>query len=74
MYRDPFEDRVFAKTKPFPLTKEQEKAISPIIATVEEERQQVFIIWCHWEWKNGNLPPIHSTGFGEREGSDRASS
>ncbi|PAE21339.1 primosomal protein N' [Bacillus sp. 7504-2] len=45
VYRDPFEDRVFAKTKPFPLTKEQEKAISPIIATVEEERQQVFLLY-----------------------------
>lgn len=45
VYRDPFEDRVFAKTAPFPLTNEQENAIAPILATIEEELQKVFLLY-----------------------------
>lgn len=45
VYRDPFEERIFEKTKPLPLTKEQEKAISPILASIEKEIHDVFLMY-----------------------------
>ncbi|WP_449619337.1 primosomal protein N' [Robertmurraya sp. Marseille-Q9965] len=45
VYRDPYEDRVFEKTNPLTLTTEQEKAISPILATLEENQQKVFLLY-----------------------------
>lgn len=45
VYRDPYEDRVFEKTKPLTLTDEQEQAISPILATLEENKQKVFLLY-----------------------------
>ncbi|TKC18612.1 primosomal protein N' [Robertmurraya kyonggiensis] len=45
VYRDPYEDRVFEKTQPLTLTLEQEKAISPILATLEENKQKVFLLY-----------------------------
>lgn len=45
VYRDPYEDRVFEKTKPLTLTAEQEQAISPILATLEENKQKVFLLY-----------------------------
>jgi primosomal protein N' (replication factor Y) (superfamily II helicase) len=45
VYRDPYENRVFEKTLPLSLTVEQEKAISPILATIEENLQKVFLLY-----------------------------
>lgn len=45
VYRDPYEHRVFQKTAPLPLTIEQAQAIAPIITTIEEEQQKVFLLY-----------------------------
>ncbi|MEQ2526433.1 primosomal protein N' [Bacillaceae bacterium CLA-AA-H227] len=45
VYRDPYEDRVFEKTKPLTLTAEQERAISSILATLGENMQKVFLLY-----------------------------
>lgn len=45
VYRDPYENRTFEKTERLPLTQEQEKAIAPILASIEENRQNVFLLY-----------------------------
>ncbi|MBP2240077.1 primosomal protein N' (replication factor Y) [Cytobacillus eiseniae] len=45
VYRDPFEDRQFARTEPLPLTENQLQAITPILASVEENRHQTFLLY-----------------------------
>ncbi len=43
-YRDPYVDRYFQKTKALPLTEDQQKAITPILNTIEEKQQEVFLL------------------------------
>ncbi|MGE8204136.1 primosomal protein N' [Heyndrickxia sp. NPDC080065] len=43
-YRDPYEHRHFQKTNPFPLTNEQEQAISPILKSIEENNHETFLL------------------------------
>ncbi|WP_077211473.1 primosomal protein N' [Bacillus dakarensis] len=45
VYRDPYEDRKFDTTKPLPLSEDQEKAIRPILTTIEEKLQKVFLLY-----------------------------
>lgn len=43
-YRDPYENRSFKKTNPFPLTEEQENAIMPIIKSIDEDNHETFLL------------------------------
>ncbi|EZP77986.1 primosome assembly protein PriA [Parageobacillus genomosp. 1] len=45
VYRDPYEHRTFAKTKPLPLTAEQEKALSAIAKCVRANEHSVFLLY-----------------------------
>ncbi|MCA1030017.1 primosomal protein N' [Bacillus timonensis] len=45
IYRDPFEDKTFKQTFPFPLTREQTKAISPILQSIEEGTHETFLMY-----------------------------
>lgn len=45
VYRDPFEEREFPRTAPLPLTLDQENALSPIIASVEEKQHDIFLLY-----------------------------
>ncbi|WP_281975595.1 primosomal protein N' [Halobacillus litoralis] len=44
VFRDPYGDREFERTQPFPLTSEQETAITPILSTIEENQHEVFLL------------------------------
>ncbi|RBW67505.1 primosomal protein N' [Bacillus taeanensis] len=44
IYRDPYENKTFAKTEPLSLTTKQETAISPILAAVEENRYETVLL------------------------------
>ncbi|MEC3886148.1 primosomal protein N' [Halobacillus sp. HZG1] len=44
VFRDPYGDRDFEHTQPFPLTGEQETAIQPILKTIEENTHDVFLL------------------------------
>ncbi|MGE6258697.1 primosomal protein N' [Heyndrickxia sporothermodurans] len=43
-YRDPFQHRIFEKTKPFPLTNEQKQAITPILESIERNEYTTFLL------------------------------
>jgi primosomal protein N' (replication factor Y) (superfamily II helicase) len=43
-YRDPYENREFKQSTPFPLTEEQETAIKPILSSIEVEEHQTFLL------------------------------
>ncbi|MGG5253002.1 primosomal protein N' [Neobacillus sp. SM06] len=45
VYRDPFADREFKRTSPLPLTPDQKKAMAPILASIEEQRHEVFLLY-----------------------------
>ncbi|MDQ0161686.1 primosomal protein N' [Aeribacillus alveayuensis] len=45
VYRDPYEKEHFEKTNPLPLTNEQTKAIQPILASLEKEQHDVFLMY-----------------------------
>ena len=45
VYRDPFEDRTFKRTKPLPLTISQQTAIAPILDSIETNRHEVFLLY-----------------------------
>ncbi|MDP4082983.1 MAG: primosomal protein N' [Bacillota bacterium] len=45
VYRNPFENKEFKETKPFPLTDAQNKAITPILNSIEERRHEVFLLY-----------------------------
>lgn len=45
VYRDPYKNRTFVKSEPFPLTKEQSKVIQPILQTIEQEKQETFLLY-----------------------------
>ncbi|OZI13282.1 primosomal protein N' [Bacillaceae bacterium SAS-127] len=45
MYRDPYENREFQKTEPLPLTELQEKAIIPVLQSIEQEQHDTFLLY-----------------------------
>ncbi|MDX5476250.1 MAG: primosomal protein N' [Bacillaceae bacterium] len=45
VYRDPYENREFEKSKPLPLTTQQERAIKPILSTIENEQFASFVMF-----------------------------
>ena len=45
VYRDPFENRTFERTKPLPLTDSQQKAIAPILHSIELDQHEVFLLY-----------------------------
>ncbi len=45
VYRDPFEHRLFERTKPFPLTTSQQTAIAPILRAIELNQHEVFLLY-----------------------------
>ncbi|MBU8877773.1 primosomal protein N' [Bacillus sp. FJAT-29790] len=45
VYRDPFEERNFARTDPLPLTEEQTNAITPVLHSLDEKKHQIFLLY-----------------------------
>jgi len=45
IYRNPYENEEFKKTKPLPLTDEQQKAIGPILSSIEKKKHDVFLLY-----------------------------
>jgi primosomal protein N' (replication factor Y) (superfamily II helicase) len=45
VYRDPYAERDFKRQEPLPLTAAQEKAIRPILSSIEEDRHEVFLLY-----------------------------
>ncbi|MBS4189171.1 primosomal protein N' [Bacillus sp. FJAT-49705] len=45
VYRDPYEDRNFTRTEPLPLTEDQENSIRPILASIEENKNETFLLY-----------------------------
>ena len=45
VYRDPYENRTFTRTEPLPLTDDQQKAIEPILDSIEQTRHDVFLLY-----------------------------
>ncbi|WP_226528249.1 primosomal protein N' [Metabacillus niabensis] len=45
VYRDPYQDRLFEKTKALPLNNEQQQAIAPILSAVENDDHHVFLMY-----------------------------
>ncbi|MCA0969254.1 primosomal protein N' [Halobacillus litoralis] len=44
VFRDPYQDREFVRTKPFELTEEQAEAIAPILTTIENREHDTFLL------------------------------
>lgn len=45
IYRNPYDDESFERTKPLPLTEEQREAIAPILPSVQQNRHDVFLMY-----------------------------
>lgn len=45
VYRDPYAEREFARKSALTLTAEQENAIAPVLASIEEGRHEVFLLY-----------------------------
>ena len=45
VYRDPYENRSFERTKPLPLTSSQQTAIEPILDSIENQKHEVFLLY-----------------------------
>lgn len=45
VYRNPYENRVFERTEPLPLTSAQKEAIAPVLSSIEENLHQVFLLY-----------------------------
>jgi primosomal protein N' (replication factor Y) (superfamily II helicase) len=45
VYRDPYENRVFEKTSPLPLTYQQAEAIKPILDKIDRSLYQTFLLY-----------------------------
>lgn len=45
VYRDPYENRTFARTEPLSLTDDQQKAIMPILGSIEDKLHEVFLLY-----------------------------
>lgn len=44
IFRDPYGNREFERTQPFPLTEEQQTSIQPILKSIEEKEHEVFLL------------------------------
>ncbi|MED4647274.1 DEAD/DEAH box helicase family protein, partial [Bacillus inaquosorum] len=44
VYRDPYQDKMFKKTEPLPLTDEQSAAFEPIRQTLDDDEHKVFLL------------------------------
>jgi primosomal protein N' (replication factor Y) (superfamily II helicase) len=45
VYRDPYAEREFARKTALTLTNEQEKAISPVLSSIENDQHEVFLLY-----------------------------
>ncbi|MEC1520908.1 primosomal protein N' [Neobacillus niacini] len=45
VYRDPYENRTFSRTEPLPLTEDQQRAIVPILDSIENKLHEVFLLY-----------------------------
>ena len=45
VYRDPYDNRNFSKTKALPLTEEQKRAIAPVLSAIEGHRHEIFLLY-----------------------------
>ncbi|MEH7254322.1 primosomal protein N' [Neobacillus niacini] len=45
VYRDPYENRTFTRTEPLPLTTDQQRAIGPILDSIENNLHYVFLLY-----------------------------
>lgn len=45
VYRDPFSEREFQRKTALTLTEEQEKAIGPVLSSIENEQHEVFLLY-----------------------------
>ncbi len=44
-YRDPYEHKNFERTRPLPLTKEQQSAMKPILQSIEQQSHETFLLY-----------------------------
>src|SRR5699024_9697049 len=45
VYRDPYKHRTFEKTEPLSLTEEQAAAMTPILRTIDDRKQETFLLY-----------------------------
>ncbi|MFS0778695.1 primosomal protein N' [Neobacillus sp. 3P2-tot-E-2] len=45
VYRDPYENRTFTRTEPLPLTEDQQRAMVPILDSIENKLHEVFLLY-----------------------------
>lgn len=45
VYRDPYEKRTFTRTEPLLLTEDQQRAMVPILGSIENKRHEVFLLY-----------------------------
>ncbi|WHY02328.1 primosomal protein N' [Neobacillus sp. DY30] len=45
VYRDPYENRTFSRTEPLPLTEDQQRAMVPILDSIEKKLHEVFLLY-----------------------------
>ncbi|MGG1678768.1 primosomal protein N' [Neobacillus sp. NRS-1170] len=45
VYRDPYENRIFERTQPLPLTEDQAMAITPVLNAIETNSHDVFLLY-----------------------------
>lgn len=45
VYRDPYENRTFTRTEPLPLTEDQQRAMVPILDSIERKLHEVFLLY-----------------------------
>jgi primosomal protein N' (replication factor Y) (superfamily II helicase) len=45
VYRDPYENRTFTRTEPLPLTEDQQRAMVPILDSIESKLHEVFLLY-----------------------------
>ncbi|WJE17410.1 primosomal protein N' [Halobacillus sp. ACCC02827] len=44
VFRDPYGEREFERTTPFPLTDEQQSSITPILRSIEQKQHEIFLL------------------------------
>lgn len=45
VYRNPYDDDTFQRTKPFPLTEEQTEVITPVLSSIAEKEHKTFLLY-----------------------------
>ncbi|CAM4027671.1 primosomal protein N' [Bacillus manliponensis] len=45
VYRNPYDDDTFQRTKPFPLTEEQTDVITPVLSSIAEKEHKTFLLY-----------------------------